>query len=130
MGRLTENSIMVMKNKSYSVTAEVEVPKTGAQGVIIAQGGCTNGWSLYAKDGKLKFCYNFLGVKLTFIEGTQPIRALQRSAQRSGRRMWRVLWPVVTQSRQRCLRPGRSHHADRSLRQECDLDRRVRQSRA
>jgi arylsulfatase A-like enzyme len=75
MGRLTENSVVVMKNKSYSLTAEVEVPKTGAQGVIIAQGGCTNGWSLYAKGGKLKYCYNFLGIKLSFIEGTQPIPA-------------------------------------------------------
>ena len=60
-----------MKNKSYSVTAEVEVPQAGAEGVIIAQGGGTNGWSLYAKGGKLKYCYNFLGVKLSFIEGTQ-----------------------------------------------------------
>ena len=75
MGHLTENSIIVMKNKSYSVTAEIEVPKAGALGVIIAQGGGTNGWSLYAKDGKLKYCYNFLGVKLTFIEGTRPIPA-------------------------------------------------------
>ncbi len=75
MGRLSENSILVMKNKSYSVTAEVEVPETGAQGVIIAQGGGTNGWSLYANDGKLKFCYNFLGVKLTFVEGATPIPA-------------------------------------------------------
>ena len=75
MSRLTENSVVVMKNKSYSLTAEIDVPKTGAQGVIIAQGGCTNGWSLYAKAGKLKFCYNFLGVKLTFIEGSQPIPA-------------------------------------------------------
>jgi arylsulfatase A-like enzyme len=73
MGRLSENSILVMKNKSYSVTAEVEVPKSGAQGVIIAQGGGTNGWSLYAQGGKLKFCYNLLGVKLTFVEGTKPI---------------------------------------------------------
>jgi arylsulfatase A-like enzyme len=75
MGRLTENSVVVMKNKSYSVTAELEVPKTGAQGVIIAQGGSTNGWSLYAKDGKLKHCYNLLGVKLSFVEGTKPIPA-------------------------------------------------------
>jgi arylsulfatase A-like enzyme len=75
MGRLTENSILVMKNKSYSITAEIVVPKTGAQGVIIAQGGNSNGWSLYAKGGKLKFCYNLLGVKLTFVEGTQPIPA-------------------------------------------------------
>jgi arylsulfatase A-like enzyme len=73
MGRLTENSVLTMKNKSYSVTAEIEVPKSGATGVIIAQGGNTNGWSLYAKDGKLKHCYNFLGMKLTFTESAQPI---------------------------------------------------------
>jgi arylsulfatase A-like enzyme len=75
MGRLTENSVLVMKNKSYTVTAEIKVPKTGAQGVIVAQGGGTNGWSLYAKDGKLKYCYNLLGMKLTFIEGTRTIPA-------------------------------------------------------
>ena len=73
MGRLTENSVLVIKNKSYSLTAEIEVPPSGAQGVIIAQGGNTNGWSLYAKDGKLKHCYNFLGIKLFFAESTQPI---------------------------------------------------------
>jgi arylsulfatase A-like enzyme len=73
MGRLTENSIVSIKNKSYSVTAEVVIPKSGAKGVIIAQGGDTNGWSLYAKDGKLKHCYNFLGINLYFAEGTQTI---------------------------------------------------------
>src|SRR5271157_4989598 len=61
MGRLSENSVINIKNKSYSVTAEVIVPKSGAKGVIIAQGGAFNGWSLYAKDGKLKYCYNLLG---------------------------------------------------------------------
>ena len=73
MGRLTENSLVSTKNKSYSVTAEVEVPASGAKGVIIAQGGDTNGWSLYAKDGKLKHCYNFFGVELYFAEGSTPI---------------------------------------------------------
>jgi arylsulfatase len=75
MGRLTEASILSIKNKSYAVSAEVEVPKTGARGVIIAQGGNTNGWSLYAKDGKLKHCYNFFGVNLSYAEGTQRIPA-------------------------------------------------------
>jgi arylsulfatase A-like enzyme len=73
MGRLTENSIVSTKNKSYSITADVDVPSSGAEGVIIAQGGNTNGWSLYAKDGKLKYCYNFFGITLTFVESTQPI---------------------------------------------------------
>ena len=75
MGRLTENSIVSIKNKSYSVTADVDVPKSGAEGVIIAQGGSINGWSLYAKGGKLKYCYNFFGITLTFVEATQPIPA-------------------------------------------------------
>jgi len=73
MGRLSENSIVSIKNKSHSVTADLDVPKSGAEGVIVAQGGSTNGWSLYAKGGKLKYCYNFFGLTLTFIEATQPI---------------------------------------------------------
>jgi arylsulfatase A-like enzyme len=75
MGRLTENSIVSMKNKSYSVTADLDVPKSGAEGVIVAQGGNTNGWSLYAKGGKLKYCYNFFGINLTFVEAGSPIPA-------------------------------------------------------
>jgi arylsulfatase len=75
MGRLTENSIVSMKNKSYAITADVTVPASGAEGVIIAQGGNTNGWSLYAKGGRLKYCYNFFGITLTFVEATEAIPA-------------------------------------------------------
>jgi arylsulfatase A-like enzyme len=73
MGRLSENSVLNIKNKSYSVTAEVVVPKSGAQGVIIAQGGAFNGWTLYAKEGKLKYCYNVLGIKLFYVESNKAI---------------------------------------------------------
>jgi arylsulfatase len=75
MGRLSENSVVSIKNKSHSVTAEIDVPKSGAKGVIIAQGGSINGWSLYVKDGKLKYCYNFFGIRLFFVEATEPIPA-------------------------------------------------------
>ena len=77
MGRLSENSVINIKNKSHSVTAEVVVPQSGASGVIIAQGGAFAGWSLYAKDGKLKYCYNLLGLKLFFAESNNPISAGQ-----------------------------------------------------
>ena len=73
MGRLSENSVVNIKNKSYSITAEVVVPKAGATGVIIAQGGAFAGWSLYAKDGKLRYCYNLLGVKRFDAESDKPI---------------------------------------------------------
>jgi arylsulfatase A-like enzyme len=73
MGRLTENSVVNFKNKSHAVTAEVVVPESGANGVIIAQGGLTGGWSLYTKDGKPKYCYNFYGLNRYTIEGTETI---------------------------------------------------------
>jgi len=73
MGRLSENSVLNMKNKSHSVTAEIVVPKTGAEGVIIAQGGNIGGWSLYAKGGKLKYCYNLLGVQQFYAESSDVL---------------------------------------------------------
>ena len=62
MGRLSENSVVNIKNKSFAVTAEVEVPDGGVEGVIIAQGGRFGGWALYLKDGTAKFAYNVLGI--------------------------------------------------------------------
>jgi arylsulfatase A-like enzyme len=73
MGRLTENSIVVTKNKPYSITAEVVVPDGGAEGVIIAQGGAFGGFSLYVKDGKPAYCYNLFGLKQTKVYGETPI---------------------------------------------------------
>ena len=55
------------------MTAEVVVPETGAQGVVVALGGIIGGWSLYAKDGKPKYCYNFYGVNRYTIEGSSTI---------------------------------------------------------
>ena len=62
MGRLSESSVVNVKNKSFSVTAEVVVPESGTAGVIIAQGGRFGGWTLYTKDGRLRFVYNVLGI--------------------------------------------------------------------
>jgi len=75
MGRLSENCVVNIKNKSHSVTAEIVVPATGAEGVIIAQGANIGGWSLYAKGGKLKYCYNVAGVNHYFAESAGPIPA-------------------------------------------------------
>jgi len=75
MSRLGENAFANIKNKSYSVTASVEVPESGAEGVIIAQGGNFGGWALYAKNGCLKYCYNFLGLQTFFVETSSPLPA-------------------------------------------------------
>ena len=75
MGRLSENSVVSIKNKSFSVTAEVDVPAGGAEGVIIAQGGRFGGWAVYAKDGRAKFVYNVLGIQEFATEADAPIPA-------------------------------------------------------
>jgi arylsulfatase A-like enzyme len=75
MGRLSENSVVNIKNKSFAVTADLDVPAEGAAGVMIAQGGRFGGWSLYAKGGKAKFVYNVLGIKWYEVESTSPIPA-------------------------------------------------------
>ena len=73
MGRLTESSVVSIKNKSHAVTAELVVPDDGAQGVIIAQGGSIGGWSLYAREGRLRYCYNLLGVQRFYVDSDHKI---------------------------------------------------------
>jgi arylsulfatase len=73
MGRLTENSVVMMKNTSFSLTAEIVVPDAGADGVIVAQGGISGGHSFYAKDGALKYCYNFFGLQRYYAEATSTV---------------------------------------------------------
>ncbi len=75
MGRLSESSVVSIKNKSFSVTAEVEVPEGGAEGVIIAQGGRFGGWAVYVRDGCLKFAYNVLGIQEFTVAAGLPIPA-------------------------------------------------------
>jgi arylsulfatase len=74
MGRLSESSVVSIKNASHAVTAEIDV-SDGAQGVIIAQGGSIGGWSLYAKDGRLRYCYNLLGVQRFYVDSDREIPA-------------------------------------------------------
>ena len=73
MGRLSENSVVSIKNKSFSVTAEVVAPDGGVEGVIIAQGGRFGGWVVYVKNGRAKFVYNVLGIHEFATQAEDPI---------------------------------------------------------
>jgi arylsulfatase A-like enzyme len=73
MTRLSENSIVVLKNKSHAVTAEIEVSDGSAEGAIVAQGGAFGGWTLYAKEGKPAYCYNLFGLQRFKIAGEEAI---------------------------------------------------------
>jgi arylsulfatase len=75
MGRLTENSVVVLKNKSHAITAQVVVPAAGARGVLVAQGGAFGGWALYAHDGRPAYCYNLFGLQRFKVYGDAAIPA-------------------------------------------------------
>ena len=73
--RVSEACVLTLKNKSHSVTANLVVPESGANGVIVTQGGSVGGWSLYAHEGKLKYCYNFFGIEHYITSADKPIPA-------------------------------------------------------
>jgi arylsulfatase A-like enzyme len=75
MGRLTENSVVVLKNKSHAVSAQIVVPDGGASGVIVAQGGAFGGWSLYLHEGKPAYCYNLFGLHRFKVCGQERVAA-------------------------------------------------------
>ena len=73
MSGMTENVFINTKNRSHTITAEVVIPKGGANGVIISQAGRFGGWSLYVKDGQPMYTYNFLGLSASKVASTQAL---------------------------------------------------------
>jgi len=73
MTGMMENVFLNVKNKSVTITAEVEVPEGGGNGAILVQGGRFGGWALYVKDGRPAYAYNFLGMQRSTIAATQPL---------------------------------------------------------
>jgi len=72
---MSENVFINTKNRSHTITAEVTIPEKGANGVILSQAGRFGGWSLYLKDGKPVYTYNFLGLQRFTVAATAPLPA-------------------------------------------------------
>lgn len=75
MKGMSENAFINVKSVSHSITADVEIPSRGAEGVILAQAGRFGGWSLYFKEGRPTYTYNFLGLKRYTVAAEQPLPA-------------------------------------------------------
>lgn len=73
MNGMLENTFINVKNQSKLITADVEIPEGGANGVILAQGGRFGGWSLYLADGKPAYTCNVLGLEQFTASGTQAL---------------------------------------------------------
>ena len=74
MTGMTENVFLNIKNRSKTITAEVEVPKDGGNGAIIVQGGRFGGWALYVKNGVHAYDYNFLGLQRFTVAAKEKLR--------------------------------------------------------
>lgn len=75
MGGLTEQHMINTRNRSWSVTAQVEIEDDRAEGVILNVGGHAGGWSFYLKDRKPTFCYNLFGIDRTIIRAQGAVPA-------------------------------------------------------
>ena len=64
-----------LENRSHRITASVDIPKGGAEGVLLAFGGRPCGFSLYLKDGRPCYVYNYFGQELTVVSGKTPLPA-------------------------------------------------------
>jgi|KBSMisStandDraft_5_1062788.scaffolds.fasta_scaffold04597_5 arylsulfatase len=73
MTGIMENVFINTKNRDYSITADVDLPKGPAKGVIISQAGRFGGWSLYMKDGKIHHEYNYFGLERTNISSAKAV---------------------------------------------------------
>jgi arylsulfatase len=79
--RIPEPSAANTKNTSHTITATLDVPAGGADGVLVAEGGVPGGFTLYVKDGKPVYEYNYFAHERTTIasaEALSPGRAVIR----------------------------------------------------
>ncbi|HLF97912.1 MAG TPA: arylsulfatase [Methylococcaceae bacterium] len=75
MTGMMENTFINVKNRSHTLTAEVEIPQGGANGVVLCQGGRFGGWSLYLKDGKPGYTYNWVGLERYSVSAPEALPA-------------------------------------------------------
>ena len=75
MTGMMENAFINVKNRSHTITAEVEIPQGGGEGVILCQGGRFAGWSLYMKDGRVSYVHNWVGKERYTITASKALAA-------------------------------------------------------
>ena len=70
---IPEGSAPSLKNRSFSITADVEIPESGAEGVLLTQGGRFAGWGFFLENSKPTYIYNFLNAERYIIQSPQKL---------------------------------------------------------
>jgi arylsulfatase A-like enzyme len=73
MTGMMENAFINVKNRSKTITADVDIAQDPVNGVILAQGGRFGGWSLFVKHGKPAYTYNWVGLQRYTIASDSPL---------------------------------------------------------
>src|SRR5262249_29994881 len=81
MTRLPEGSGPKLVGVPFTLTAAVEVPEGGAEGVVFALGGDAAGWSLFLWEGKVRFHYNFFAIRRYDVTAPAPLAAGKHTIQ-------------------------------------------------
>ncbi len=71
--RITEGAAPDLKNRSFTITASLNVTNATVNGVLATQGGYFGGWALYVKDGRVAYCYNYVGLTNTIVTAPTPL---------------------------------------------------------
>jgi hypothetical protein len=71
--RLPEDAAINIKNRSFSLVAEVDNPDDNAEGMLVTLGGETGGYALFVLEGKPTFAYNWLGVEQYTVTASEPL---------------------------------------------------------
>ena len=80
-------------NRPHSITASVDIPEGGAEGVLLMQGSAAGGYSLFIKDGRLRYVHNWVGREIHGVTSEGPVpdrvaRAALRVRAHGGRPTW------------------------------------------
>jgi arylsulfatase A-like enzyme len=73
VAEVPESQAVNIRNRSYTIAAQVDLPAAGAQGVLFAHGSRFGGHSLYVKDSRLHYVYNFVGMMEQRIDATEDL---------------------------------------------------------
>ena len=67
-------------NRPHSITADVEIPESGAEGVLFCQGSGAGGYSLYLKDGRVQYVHNYVNREHYHVVAPDPVPSGRRAA--------------------------------------------------
>ena len=68
-----DNVAVRVLNRAHSITAEVEIPKAGAEGVLLSHGGNSGGYTFFIKDKKLHYVHNYVGAEEFHVESRDAV---------------------------------------------------------